>query len=105
MKSIKAKEFIENKKYNSEDVSSNVFWLKEWAAKEAVELAEAEMRKRAIEAFKWNCQNPLDTEPCTCKLCIRMAGKDCALLNGFIAALDNPKPNRNGIRNTTKRKH
>lgn len=45
-------------------------------------------KKKAIEAFKENCQRPKDTEPCECKLCVRWVGGHCELLDGFIEKLN-----------------
>lgn len=45
-------------------------------------------KKRAIEAFKENCQRPKDTEPCECKLCVRWVGGHCELMDGFIEKLN-----------------
>jgi hypothetical protein len=45
-------------------------------------------KKKAISAFKENCQHPKDTEGCDCKLCVRYVGGHCELLDGFIEKLN-----------------
>lgn len=57
-------------------------------AKVAIVMAKEEMKQKAIEAFKENCQRPKDTEPCVCELCVRWVGGHCELLDGFIEKLN-----------------
>ena len=54
----------------------------------AREEGRKDMKQKAIEAFKENCQRPKDTEPCECKLCVRWVGGHCELLDGFIEKLN-----------------
>lgn len=84
MKSKKAKMYLEiwQTKLRGVPVNSHDDAMK------AVEMAEEEMKQKAIEAFKENCQRPKDTEPCECKLCVRWVGGHCELLDGFIEKLN-----------------
>lgn len=54
----------------------------------AREEGRQEMKQKAIDAFKENCQRPKDTEPCVCRLCVRWVGGHCELLDGFIEKLN-----------------
>ena len=54
----------------------------------AVNVAKLEMKEKAIDAFKENCQHPKDTKGCECKLCVRYVGGHCELLEGFIEKLN-----------------
>lgn len=47
-----------------------------------------DMKQKAIEAFKENCQHPKDTDGCECKLCVRWVAGHCELLDGFIEKLN-----------------
>lgn len=47
-----------------------------------------DMKKKAIEAFKDNCQHPKDAKSCKCELCVRWVGGHCELLDGFIEKLN-----------------
>lgn len=55
---------------------------------DAREEGRKEIKKKAIEAFKENCQHPKDTEGCECKLCVRWVAGHCELLDGFIEKLN-----------------
>lgn len=52
------------------------------------ELAISETKKKAIKAFKDNCQHPKDAKGCECVNCIRYIGRNCELLDGFIEKLN-----------------
>lgn len=54
----------------------------------AREEGRQEMKQKAIDAFKENCQRPKDTEPCVCRLCVRWVGGHCELLDGFIEKIN-----------------
>lgn len=50
--------------------------------------AMEEMKEKAIEAFKENCQRPKDAKGCECEVCVRYVGGHCELLEGFIGKLN-----------------
>lgn len=83
---ITAEEYLENNTQWYEDFQEDLVNVKD--AQIAISIAHMDMEKKAIEAFKENCQNPKDTAPCACKLCARMVGGNCALLDGFIEKLN-----------------
>lgn len=79
MKSKRAQEFIEKNKSYFEIFRQ---WIIPYEKViESIELAESEMRGRAIEAF---CESCLPSKRKECNA-------DCAQFKQFITALDNPK--------------
>lgn len=54
----------------------------------AVNMARLEMKEKAIDAFKENCQHLKDAKGCECKLCVRYVGGHCEFLEGFIERLN-----------------
>lgn len=66
MKSEKAKQYI--MEHAEKDGDTCQYYVHESEVFEAVSIAEEEMKQKAIEAFKDNCQHPRDTEPCELQL-------------------------------------
>lgn len=85
---MKAKELINNNALTDITVCDGQKVVAIEIALTAINMAKIEMKKKAVEAFKENCQNPKDTEPCKCKLCVRWVGSHCELLDGFIDRLE-----------------
>lgn len=90
----KAKDYIES---NTLDLESNnrmdttgyvQYAVSASKAYGAIVIAKEEMKQKAIEAFKENCQHPKDAKPCECELCVRWVGGHCELLDGFIEKLN-----------------
>lgn len=47
------------------------------------EEVKKELEKKALKAFKGNCQYPKDTYGCRCFLCVRWVAGHCELYDGF----------------------
>lgn len=71
---------------NPDGVDQQVVFIE--IALTAVNMARLEMKEKAIDAFKENCQHPKDAKGCECELCIRYVGNHCELLEGFIEKLN-----------------
>ena len=80
MKNEKAKQFLETK--HPGDIAQYEVSL--WKANKAVEIAEAEMRGRAIEAFRFACSTRRK-----CPWCVE--NTLCPTTELFIQQLDNQK--------------
>jgi len=92
MKSEKAREFIKKTVdgyYNYDELQKDFIT--------AVELAEAEMRERAIEAMQASCEFNSNG---TCRPNISACSIDCNRVVKFIKALDNSKTDRQNIQTT-----
>ena len=85
MKSKKAREFIKvhtiNYNFIKISMDDSIYFVNIDNVNKAVELAESEMRERAIKAFIKTCVY----EPCSGKC------ETCIAQEEFITALDNPK--------------